>query len=284
MTSFLEKHKRHPKLYIDLPSQGKWYNETVAEKFEGLAVFGMSAMDEIILKTPDALFSGEATAQVISSCIPDIKDPWQLVGYDIDYVLIAIRIATYGENIATTSTCPHCKQASESEIALAKLLQRINENDLTFSFTLKDLTFDITPITYAQTTAMSIESYTIERQILEVPNLEIEEKQKDKMANDLYTQAAQLNLRLAVAHIDRISDQDNQETDREKISEFVQENDVEFYTKLRESISTLTEAWQLPAFDVQCPLEECSETYTTKLDMDYSNFFGTKSLRSRNLI
>ena len=67
MSTFLEKHKRQPKIFIDLPSQGKFYNSDVVSKTEGLAVFGMTAMDEIMLKTPDALFSGEATAQVMKS-------------------------------------------------------------------------------------------------------------------------------------------------------------------------------------------------------------------------
>ena len=90
MSSFLEKYKRQPKIYIDLPSQGTFYSPEVLEdqKFTSLPVSGMSAMDEIMFKTPDALFSGEATAQVIRSCIPSILDPWSIVGYDLDYLLI----------------------------------------------------------------------------------------------------------------------------------------------------------------------------------------------------
>jgi len=65
MSSFLEKYKRQPKIYIDLPSKGVFYSDDVLDngQFVSLPVFGMSAMDEIIFKTPDALFSGEATAQ-----------------------------------------------------------------------------------------------------------------------------------------------------------------------------------------------------------------------------
>ena len=123
MSSFLNKHKRQPRLFIDLPTEGKFYDSSVLEKSESLPVFGMTAMDEMLLRTPDALFSGEATAQVIKSCIPDILDPWQLVGYDIDYVLLSIRIATYGETIPITTKCPQCDSENEGEINLQNLLR-----------------------------------------------------------------------------------------------------------------------------------------------------------------
>ena len=284
MTSFLEKHKRHPKLYIDLPSQGRFYDDTVANKVEHIPVFGMSAMDEIILKTPDALFSGEATAQVIKSCIPDILDPWQLVGYDIDYVLVAIRIATYGESIDVNTTCKNCKTSTASSVQLTRLLELLNSNELVHSFDMNGLTFHINPITYKFTTDFSIESYTIERQILDVPNLDIEQKEKDRILNNLYTQAAELNLKLAISHIAEITSGDEREDNKQAIFEFVQENDVEFYNNLKNTITKISGNWSLPAFDVECSNEECNETYKTAVDMDYANFFGTRSLRSRNLI
>ena len=59
MSSFLEKHKRQPKIFIDLPSNGQFYDESVIQdqQYTQLPVFGMNTMDEIMLKTPDALFS-----------------------------------------------------------------------------------------------------------------------------------------------------------------------------------------------------------------------------------
>ena len=29
MSSFLQEYQRQPKLFIDLPSRGKWYNDTI---------------------------------------------------------------------------------------------------------------------------------------------------------------------------------------------------------------------------------------------------------------
>ena len=69
-TSILKKYQRQPKLYIDLPSQGKYYSEGSLTKHEEIEVYSMTASDEIIIKTPDALLNGEATARIIANCVP----------------------------------------------------------------------------------------------------------------------------------------------------------------------------------------------------------------------
>ena len=98
------------------------------------------------------------------------------------------------------------------------------------------------------------------------------------------TQAAQLNIRVAVAHLASIDNGEEKEVDRSVILEWIKDNDATFYDKLKAGIYELTNRWELPPFEVQCENAECGKTYTTKLDMDYSNFFGARSLSSRNLI
>merc|ERR1711991_178386 len=102
-------------------SKGIYYtqgNVVQDNQFTNIPVFGMNTMDEIMLKTPDALFSGQATVNIIKRCIPILTNPWALVGFDIDYVLMAIRIASYGEQMPITSNCPKCSTENETEIAL----------------------------------------------------------------------------------------------------------------------------------------------------------------------
>ena len=283
MSTFLEQHKRQPKLFIDLPSEGVHYDDTVCKQVKSMAVFGMSAMDEILLKTPDALFSGEATHQVIKSCIPDILDPWQLIGYDIDYVLLSIRIATYGETIDIVTNCPKCDTANDGTVNLQGLLQQVNSYEIKHSFTLGPLHFDLQPISYRQTTDFSAEHYTLQRQIMQSENSQMPQKEKDNLQNELMLQSANLNLRIALSHIEKITDGENEEADPDVIFKFVSENDVAFYDSVRDTVMELTQRWKLPLFESKCQNEECGHEFKTQLDMDYANFFGTRSLRSRNL-
>ena len=68
MSSFLEKYKRQPKIYVDFPSKGLYYNGDIVQdqQYTEIPVFGMNTMDEIMLKTPDALFSFRVKSQALS--------------------------------------------------------------------------------------------------------------------------------------------------------------------------------------------------------------------------
>ena len=119
----LQQYFRQPKIYISLPSGGT-YNKpgTINGDPNRLPVFGMTGMDEILMKTPDALLAGESTVKVINSCCPAITDPWDLSSLDIDLVLTAIRIATYGGDINIANVCTECDTANEYSLPLSVLI------------------------------------------------------------------------------------------------------------------------------------------------------------------
>jgi len=285
MSDFLQKHQRQPKIFIDLPSNGQFYDESIIQDMQttNLPVFGMTAMDEIILKTPDALFTGEATVRVIKSCIPAILDPWKLVGYDIDYILIALRIATYGDEMPMETRCTSCSESNRSSISLGKLLESFSEYSNTTSFKMGELTVNIAPISYKTTTEFSKEQYVLERQMTQITNATITQEEKDKMLQDILTKMTNITLRLSVSYIDSITDGTDSEADRNKILDFISNNDAEFYKELQAKIKSISENWNLPTFDIICGAEECSTEYKSKINVDYASFFGAKSLRSRNL-
>ena len=91
---------RKPTLYINLPSGGKYYNPAPKLSVDKeLAVYAMTARDELITKTPDALFNGEASVSLIESCCPDIPNPRQIPVNDLMVIMLAIRQASYGTEI-----------------------------------------------------------------------------------------------------------------------------------------------------------------------------------------
>ena len=70
----LRKYFRQPKVYITLPSRGKYYAEGVLDmpSTNELPVFAMTAKDELIIKTPDALLNGQATVEIINYLLQKI--------------------------------------------------------------------------------------------------------------------------------------------------------------------------------------------------------------------
>ena len=107
----LAKHFRQPAIYTKLPSQGEFWPAGALELPANgeVPIYPMTARDEIILRTPDALLNGQGVVDVLQSCCPSVKDAWKLPSIDVDAILIAVRIATYGNQLDVDATCPHCK-------------------------------------------------------------------------------------------------------------------------------------------------------------------------------
>jgi len=279
MASFLEKFKRQPKLYIDLPTGGKWYPPgTLADDQPvNLPVFGMTAMDEIVLKTPDALFNGEATAQVLRSCIPHIIDPWQIPTFDLDYLLIAIRIATYGDSLDISTKCPHCSTITESSVSLQRLLDTFNNKPTTKSFEVDGLKINLSAINYKQFTDFNLREYALQRRIVSITrDTAMTKAEQDKETKDILDQMARLNLELAVAHIYSLESENEKETNQSEIYTFIAQTDTKFFKGLKDAVATLKKDWDLPALDVTCVNEDCSKQYKTSLNLDYSSFFAVR--------
>ena len=82
---------------FQLPSRGALYKHGEIAGVEGeIHVHPMSALAEISLKNPDLLFNGKALNTVFKECIPDIKNPTELYGRDIDAIMYFLRLVTYG--------------------------------------------------------------------------------------------------------------------------------------------------------------------------------------------
>ena len=103
-----------------LPSGGLFYDngELNANVTNGeVHIYPMTALDEIVMKTPDKLFSGEAVNEIIQRCIPDIVKPNELFTHDIDFLLVALRKVTFGSTIRVPYT-HDCENAKSHEYSV----------------------------------------------------------------------------------------------------------------------------------------------------------------------
>ena len=138
-TNPLNKYFRQPAVYVTLPSGGAYPPHIMTPSQTGeLGVQPMTARDEIIFKTPDALMNGQGMVDVIQSCIPDVKDAWQISNYDLDTILIAIRIATYGETMDINFNVPGTTEQASHTLNLPSLLEQIKTTVVNNDIELKD--------------------------------------------------------------------------------------------------------------------------------------------------
>lgn len=93
---------RLPGSTFQLPTQGLFYTsgELDPTVTNGeVHVYPLTAIDEIELKTPDLLFTGKAIENVFKRCIPSILKPMELTTIDVDYLLVCLRLVSYGPEI-----------------------------------------------------------------------------------------------------------------------------------------------------------------------------------------
>ena len=151
MTQFanpLKQYFRQPAIYMRLPTGGKYWAEgTIDIPQNGeIPVYPMTAIDEITYRTPDALFNGQAVASVIQSCIPNVKNAWAAPTPDINSMLVAIRLASYGHELEISSTCPSCDTAEDYAIDLRQILDQLKLPDFESTLQYGDLEIAFTPV------------------------------------------------------------------------------------------------------------------------------------------
>lgn len=126
---------RMPGETFRLPSQGLFYTngELDDSVINGeLEVYPMTAMEEVILSTPDKLLSGKAVIEIFSNCIPQIKNPGALLSKDVDFLMVCLRMVTFGQymEISYQHDCENAKQHSYM-VDLQKMIRETRAMDAT---------------------------------------------------------------------------------------------------------------------------------------------------------
>lgn len=149
----LQKYHRVPKIYVKLPSRGQFYPDDLMTTSinDEVGVCALTARDQILLKTPDAMLNGEALRQVIVSCVPTLKDALILVEPDINTLAVAIKIATNGPNMDLELDCPSCQAKNNYQINLQNLLDNQSYIDENVNLEIADgLTIQLRPYNFEQ--------------------------------------------------------------------------------------------------------------------------------------
>jgi len=275
----LEKYFRQPKIYISLPSKGTYWPAGSIEMTENgeLPVFAMTAKDEMRFKTPDALMNGQATVDVIQSCIPSIKNAWLTPILDLDTILIAMRIATYGEKLEITSKVPVIEEDKAFELDMRTLLDKFMNVTYNNVLTHGELQITIRPMTYKQFTKTALKSFEEQRIFATINNEALDEPQKLEIFNKSFASLTSLTIDTIKTSIQQIQVGGQIVTDANQISEFIDKADKDFYTAITKHIEQEKKKFETEPMRVEATAEELErgvpETYEIPIAFDQSNFF-----------
>ena len=276
----LSSYFRQAKIYLTLPSGGKYYPDDCLDMPESgeLPVMPMTAKDELALKTPDALLSGQATVDLIQSCIPNIKNAWGMPSLDIDACLIAIRMASYGEHMTVSATAPNTKTPIDYTVDLRQILDRYSNAKFIDTFETQDLVVTIRPLTYKEFSKVSMQTFEEQRIFALVNNDKIDEDEKLKQFNTTFNKLRDITLGMVINSVVSIKVGDDVVTDRNHIVEFLENTDKAFFKALSDHIEEQKKEFQVPPMEVRSneqQLEEgAPETFEVPIVFDQSNFFA----------
>lgn len=268
----LQQYFRQPKIYLKLPSLGK-YNDssTINGNIENLPIYGMTGMDKILIKTPDALLNGESTVKIIQSCCPNILNAWEVTTIDIESLLVAIRIATSGSLLEITNKCKHCDAENVYEINVNNFLDHYNKTTFTTDVMIDELTIKLKPLTYKKSTEFSLENFSLQKQISRILLLD-DEKEKNTLSSEIFVKFAAMQNKIVLANIDYIETPNGVVSEYGYIKEWLDNCDESYISRIREVIAINSNAWSLPSSKVSCT--SCGTSNDIEMDLDHANFFG----------
>ena len=274
----LAKHFRQPAIYMKLPSAGRfWPPETLTLPATGdIPVYPMTAKDEIVLRTPDALMNGQGIIDVIQSCCPSITDAWKMPSIDVDAVLIAIRIASYGNQMDVDVVCPNCKHEHAIGVDLSYLLDNVKVPDYTSKVKFTEINVKLHPQQYFSVNAANQIRYEEQRILNALTSEDIAEDVKVAEYTQHIKKIVDLNIDILVGSTEYIETDDSTVVNNpEFIKEFYLNCDTEIVHGLQNKLTDIAKSAGIPDIKNICP--SCEKEYSLPMEFDYSNFFARNS-------
>jgi len=272
---------RQPKIYIRLPSNGEYWPEGSLEisETEEYPVFSMTAQDEMLLKIPDALMSGQAVVDVLQHCMPNIKNAWHTPAIDLDVILIAIRLATYGEIMKTPVKVGAIEMDYSIDLrtVMDSLQSRIQW--IPYISINEDLTLFVRPVNYKQLSQAAIQTFETQKIIQMSNDQNMSDEDKVKIFKESFSKLTNITIGTISSTIYKI-DSSNGSTDNPAfIKEFIDNVDKEIFEKIQKHLESLREnnSVQPISIDVTDEMREkgvTGDTIEIPLIFDASNFFA----------
>jgi hypothetical protein len=240
-----------------LPSGGLFYKDELDSSVKNGEIYvrPMTAVEELVLKSPDKLLSGEAIPEIFHKCIVDVKDPDNLLAKDVDFLLMCLRLVSYGPTIDVPAK-HDCENAEDHtyEIELRPLLQSSKLIDPT---TLK--TFEL-KLDNGQVIALHPPRYMSTVKLY----------QTFSMDNDEDLSSEDMGLRLLESVSDMISSVDGHE-DTKDIAEWLQHIRAGDVQLIAEKISELSDWGINPQIEVEC--RDCKKKMEVVVPINPISFF-----------
>ena len=276
----LKSYVRTPKLQVLLPSRGKWGDTETASKITGeIPVYPMTSKDEVMIKNPDALLNGESVASVLRSCT-GIENVYDLTNNDVEFLLVAIRYATSGNEMEIDAVCPKDQHVNRVAVDLERILDSVEEMEKTYQTRLENgLKVNLKPMSFKNAQRLSLNAFQEATTLQTINDAKLPQTERIKVFNKSFEAIADLAVETMIDAIVSVvvpeGDEEKTVTDKKFIGEWVKGMSSAEAKKIQEKLDEMNKEGFDHSYNVVC--EECGTKFKTSIEFNVSNFFGTGS-------
>jgi hypothetical protein len=280
-TNPLASFMRQPKIYIRLPSGGEYWplGSLVPTETGDIPVYSMTAKDELMLKIPDAVISGQAVVDVIQHCVPNIKNAWNIPSIDLDVILIAIRLATYGEKMNTPITFGddvEMEYTVDLRTVMDSLMHQISWDPVVPIS--EDLTVFVKPMNYKQLSESAVQTFETQKILQIANNSTMSEDEKVRAFKESFGKLTEVTIGIVEKSIYKIDSSQGSTENAKHIKEFIENADKDIFNVVHTHLENLKNLNSIKP--IQVPVSEemraqgiTGETVEVPLVFDPSTFF-----------
>lgn len=274
----LEQFYRTATTSVKLPSRGKYYDDGVLTLNDDaeISIFPMTAQDEITLQNPDALLSGEAVTTVIKSCVPGVSNPKKLLSCDIDVLMIAVRVASYGDSASMDADCPKCEEPNTFTMNLDTLLNHTEILDDNYEVVLENnLTVFVTPGRFESLVKQQKAAFQNTKLEQAIINPDLSDEQRMKILSQVFEQVSKFNYELVLEAVQKVVFTDGEGelveiTDRNHIGSWLKNIDKTTSDKIQEKIAEINKVGIEKTLTAACT--KCEHTWDANIEFNPVNF------------
>lgn len=265
---------RIPEIYLEWTNKGRgWPIGSITSPTELAPILPLCMHDELSQRIPDALLSGQATVNIIQSCIPSINNAWFMPAAEIIPALRAIHIASKQEELDIKLRCSKCENIDNFSIDLSNV--QFNTNLWYDQKTINDLIFKFKSPTYFSLNKFNIRLFQNQKKSSQLELIQDEDIKIDeaiKLASDNLDNL----IDLLSNSIESISDINYHiiSSDISQINEFLRSSEKSVTEELFMIINIALSASNLP--DVVATCSQCQHEFKVAINLDFSANFRSR--------
>ena len=279
----LSKFFRQAGAYVKLPTNGIWYTDgAVNLTDEGeVPIYPLSAIDDILLNTPDAMLNGQALEKVIKNCVPDVKDIKKLLIPDLETIFVGMKAASNNGKFDLDRKCPTCEHENTYEVNCNGLLATatsIDESDRKLTFN-GELEVWVKPYNFEMRQIFIKREFAEEKLLraIDESNKNIDELEKAKILGESVDRISKITFDLVSKSIEKIVMIQTNETitDSNHINEWLTNISKTEADIVIQAVNKLNAVGPNKEFQAVCI--KCDHAWTETLNFDPSSFFVKSS-------